>query len=424
MKDISGFLEKIKNKSAKIGVIGLGYVGLPLAVLFAEKGFKVTGFVRNKKKVDLLNNGNSHLCDSKIDNTLKTIIKNKSLSAKVTNPIDLQKQDIIIVCVPTPVDKGKKPDLTDLITVSKELSKLDLSGKLIINESTVAPFTTREIFGKITKDCFLACSPERVDPGNRTKTTKNIPKVVGGINKESAMLAKELYGQILHKKIIEVKSLEAAEMTKMLENTYRAINIALINEFAKLSEKCQIDILDVINAAKSKWSFQPHYPSIGVGGHCIPVDPYYILEFAKKKGVPMKVVEYGLLENEEMPKFVAEKVKKIYRSSMKVLVYGLTYKKDVNDIRESPAVALCNLLKNQRINFRVYDPLLNNKKIEELGFKPGTLGMVDLFIVGTDHSTLSGDYPKVIGKKTIIVDGRNFFSSRKGEAIYGIGRVL
>lgn len=408
MKEYKILLEKIKNKSAKVGVIGLGYVGLPLAVLFATKGFRVTGFVRKKEKL----------------NSLKEIIKNKSLDIKVTNPIDLQAQDVIIVCVPTPVDKEKKPDLTDLITVSKELSKLNLSGKLIINESTVAPFTTREIFGKITKNCFLACSPERVDPGNETKTTENIKKVIGGKDRESLILGKFLYEQILKSGVVEVGSLEAAEMTKMLENTYRAVNIALINEFAKLAEACGLDILEIIAAAKTKWSFQAHYPGIGVGGHCIPVDPYYLLELAKKYKVEMKVVKNGLLENEGMPQFLAEKVKNNYKKGMRVLVYGLTYKKDIDDVRESPVIILCRLLKKLGINFTVFDSLLGEKKIKELGFKPGILEITDIFIVGTDHSRLTKDYQKAIREKTLIIDGRNFFVSCKGKKVLGVGRTL
>lgn len=416
-------LKKIKEKKAKIGVIGLGYVGLPLAILFAKQGFLVTGLVRNKKKAWDLNQGKNHISES-IDKDLRQVINQKKLVATTIESSNLQNQDIFIICVPTPVDENKKPDLLALRTVAKKLATINLSGKLVINESTVTPFTTREVFGSFKGHYFLVCSPERIDPGNKTKTTQNIPKVVGGKDKESLVLAKNLYRQILTGKIVEVSSLEAAEMVKMLENTYRAVNIALINEFAKLAETCGLDILEVIEAAKSKWSFQVHYPSIGVGGHCIPVDPYYILDFGKKKGMPMRIIEDGLLENEGMPHFVLEKVKKIYKSGMKVLVYGLTYKKNVNDVRESPAIALCNLLKNQGIHFTVYDPLLENKKIEEFGLKPGPLRIVDLFIVGTDHSLLFKDYRKAVSKNTIVVDGRNFFTSKKGKVVFGVGRNL
>lgn len=423
MEDFDELFKKIKEKKAKIGVIGLGYVGLPLAILFAKQGFLVTGFVRNKKRAWDLNQGKNHLSEP-IDKGLKEVINQKKLVVTTIESSSLQNQDLFIICVPTPVDENKKPDLSALRSVAKKLATINLSGKLVINESTVTPFTTREVFGSFKGHYFLVCSPERIDPGNKKKTTQNIPKVVGGKDKESLVLAKNLYQQILTEKIVEVSSLEAAEMVKMLENTYRAVNIALINEFAKLTEACGLDILEIIEAAKSKWSFQAHYPSIGVGGHCIPVDPYYILDFGEKKGMQMKVVRDGLLENEEMPYFVAEKVKKIYRDGMKVLVYGLTYKKDVNDLRESPVVTLCNLLKNQGIDFRAYDPLLDSEKIKELGFKPGFLKRVDLFIVGTDHNQLKKDYLKAVGSNSIIIDGRNFFISKKGKATYGVGRVL
>lgn len=424
MRDFSNLLKNIKNKKVKVGVIGLGYVGLPLAILFAKKGFFVTGFLRNGEKLKSMENGNSYLGDSKIDEDLKHVILEKTLTLKITNSSDLEKQDIIIICVPTPVDNNKNPDLTDLNTVGNLLSKISVKNKLIINESTVAPFTTRNILGSIGNDYFLVCSPERVDPGNKSKDVENIQKVIGGIDRESLLLGKALYKQILNKKVVVVKSLEAAEMTKMLENTYRAVNIALINEFSYLAEKCKIDILDVIKAAKSKWSFQAHYSGIGVGGHCIPVDPYYILELAKNYGISMKVVKEGLLVNESMPKFILEKVIENYNIGMKVLVYGITYKKNVNDLRESSVIEFCKLLQEKGINFLVYDPILKEEKLKSLGFKLGKLEEVDLFIVGTDHDQLKKDYLKAVGKNTIVIDGRNYFKTKKGKKVIGVGRIL
>lgn len=424
MRDFQGLLEKIKSKKTKIGVIGLGYVGLPLALLFAQKGFKVTGFVRSDIKFKSLNKGISWLGDKDIDKALSKTILDRSLRIKITAPLDLEEQDVIIICVPTPVDKKKNPDLTDLENVGKLLSGINLKNKLIINESTVAPFTTLQIFGDIGKNYFLVCSPERVDPGNKSKEVENIAKVIGGKDSESLLLGKVLYNKILNKKVISVKSLEAAEMTKMLENTYRAVNIALINEFARLCEKCNVDILDVIKAAKSKWSFHAHYPGIGVGGHCIPVDPYYVLKLAKSFGVPMRVVQEGLIENESMPHFVFKKVLENYKKGMKVLVYGITYKKNVNDLRESSVIEFCNLLEKEGINFAVYDPFIERSKIEELGFKQGELKFVDLFVIGTDHNELEKDYLKTVGVSTIIIDGRNFFKTKRGKKIIGVGRNL
>lgn len=420
----NSLLDLIRTKKAKIGVIGLGYVGLPLAILFAKKGFSVTGFTRNESKASLFMHGKHPLSDKAIDKDLQEVIEKKKFNAVHINGIDLQEQHIIIICVPTPVDENKKPDLTDLLAVASIFSSIDLSFKLIINESTVAPFTSRDVFGKFKGNYFLAASPERIDPGNKTKTTATIPKVVGGINKKSAKLAKELYQKIMTAEIVEVNSMETAEMTKMLENTYRAVNIALIDEFAKVSEACGIDILEVIKAAKTKWSFQAHYPGLGVGGHCIPVDPYYVVSLANDLAVDMPVVTSGLSEIAGMPLFVFEKVLRLYKKGMRVLVYGLTYKKDVGDLRESPVIVFCKLLKNKGIEFSVYDPFINPSSVEKMGFVAGNLEKTDVFVVGTDHSALIRDYHKAVDDETIIIDGRNFFTTKKGKGVYGVGRTI
>lgn len=417
-------LEKIKNKTAKIGVIGLGYVGLPLAVLLAKHNFRVTGFVRSDSKKKSLNAGESHILDQRIEKDLKTTIRNGSFVTVLTSDKELENMDVYIICVPTPVDENKKPDISDLKQVAKRLSEIDLKGKLIINESTVAPFTTREVLGKIGEDYFLVCSPERIDPGNISKTTENIAKVIGGINLQSLKLGVVLYEQVLKEELVEVQSLETAEMAKMLENTYRAVNIALINEFARLAEKIDVDILNVIKAAKTKWSFYPHYPGIGVGGHCIPVDPYYILQLAKDKGIEMKVVKDGLEENEQMPLFVAKKAQENYKKGMSVLVYGITYKKDIADMRESPVKVFCDILNEKNISFSVYDPLIPKEEIKKLGFVSGDLRKVDILIVGTDHSALAKDYNKIITKDTVVIDGRNYFFEKKGKTVLGVGRTL
>lgn len=424
MIDGSDLSQKINKKVAKIGVIGLGYVGLPLALLFAKKGFTVTGFARDEKKAALFMEGKHHLLTSEVDNDLRDLLEKKKFNVTHINSKDLKDQDVLIICVPTPIDENKKPDLRDLLGVADSLSPIDLTGKLIVNESTVAPFTTRKVFGRFKSKHFLVSSPERIDPGNDTKTTATIPKVIGGINKQSAKLARVLYGNIMKAEIIEVGSLEAAEMAKMLENTYRAVNIALIDEFAKVSEACGIDILEVIKAAKTKWSFQVHYPGLGVGGHCIPVDPYYIVSLANDLGVDMPVVTSGLSEIAGMPLFVFGKVLRLYKKGMKVLVYGLTYKKDVGDLRESPVIVFCKLLKNKGIEFSVYDPFINPSSVEKMGFVAGNLEKTDVFVVGTDHSALMQDYHKAVDDETIIIDGRNFFTTKKGKGVYGVGRTI
>lgn len=424
MRNFDALLQKIKNKKANIGVIGLGYVGLPLAILLAKNNFNVSGFIRSGVKKNSLNKGMSHILDETLEKDLRKVIQSGNFTVMLTSDKQLEGMDVYIICVPTPIDENKKPEISDLKQVAKRLSEINLEGKLVVNESTVAPFTTRDMLSKFGKNYFLVCSPERIDPGNSSKTAENIAKVIGGIDAQSLELGVALYKQILKEELAQVQSLEAAEMAKMLENTYRAVNIALVNEFARLSEKIDVDILDVIKAAKTKWSFYPHYPGIGVGGHCIPVDPYYILELAKDKGVKMKVVKYGLEENEQMPLFVAEKVNQNYKKGMKVLVYGITYKKNVADMRESPVTVFCNILKQKNIPFSVYDPFFSSKEIEELGFVPGDLNKVDILVVGTDHFALAKDYNKTITKDTVIIDGRNFFAEKVGRVVYGIGRSL
>lgn len=422
-KQFDQLLQKINNKEAKIGVIGLGYVGLPLAILFAKHGYTVTGFVRSVKKLQDLRSGRNPISDPTIDEDLKKVINDK-LQVDIISNDDISKSDIFIICVPTPVTEDKIPNFSDLRSVALLLSKIDLLGKLIVNESTVAPFTTREVFGNFSGNYFLACSPERIDPGNKNKNTENIPKVIGGINSESLELIDALYKQVLKAEVVKVSSLEVAEMVKMLENTYRAVNIGLINEFAKLADICGIDILEVIKAASTKWSFHTHYPGIGVGGHCIPVDPYYVLELARKKNLLMPIVEEGLCENEGMPRYVAEKVLKNYKKGMNVLVYGITYKKDVADLRESPVIVFCRLLQEKGMPFSVYDPFFEKKDIKNMGFEAGVVKKVEMLIIGANHSSLPKDYIEIVGNNTIVIDGRNYFVKKVGKAVYGIGRTL
>lgn len=417
MNNQKKLLEKIRRKEARIAVIGLGYVGLPLAILLAKSGFIVDGYLKNKKEITSINSGISNIG---MDSDLKKNLKTGKLSVHNITSKRLQDNDVFIICVPTPLDTHKKPNLSSLKQVAKNLSKINLEGKLVINESTVSPFTTDRIFGSVGKNYFLVCSPERIDPGSK-KTVESIQKLIGGINAESLTLGVALYKQILRKKLVIVKNMEVAEMSKMLENTYRAVNIALVNEFAKLADATNVDILDVIAAAKSKWSFQAHYPGIGVGGHCIPVDPYYILELAKLKKIDMPLVAAGLSDNEGMPEYVAQKIIKKYKKNMKVLIYGLTYKRNIADLRESPVLVLCELLKRRKIDFAVYDPLLSKKQIQKLGFRTGKLEAVDILVVGTDHKDLIYDSQMVTGNQTLVVDGKNFFHNQVGKNVLGVG---
>lgn len=420
---IYDFLPRIQKKHARLAVIGLGYVGLPLAVLAAKKGFRVTGFARDEGKIDLLNKGIATIeAVSKKD--LNVLIKKGTLRVAHLYSPELDEQDVYFICVPTPVDEEKNPDFSPIHDVVNRLSRIDLEGKLIINESTVAPGTTREEFGNFKGKYFLAFSPERIDPGNTEKNVATITKIVGGINAQSTSLARTVYEMIIDAPIFTVSSPEAAETAKMLENTYRAVNIALVNEFALLAEKIGLDILEIIAAAKTKWSYQPHYPSLGVGGHCIPVDPWYLVEFGKKKHINFPLVVSGLRENSAMTEHVADKIKSLYKKGMSVLIYGLTYKKNVKDLRESPALRLAVILKQQGIPFAAYDPFFNQEEIRRLGFVPADIKKVDIFIVGSDHDALKKEYKSFFGAKTIVIDGKNFFHKKVGKAVYGVGRIL
>lgn len=421
MNNYTRLLQNIKRKKASIAVIGLGYVGLPLAISLAKKGYTVHGFGKTPKNMKALSMGVTNMPEYEED--LKSVLKSRKLTVQTISQKGLQENDIYIICVPTPVNKNKKPNLESLKNVAKYLSRLNLQGKLVINESTVAPYTTRNLFSKLHDEFFLVCSPERIDPGT-AKSVESIPKVIGAIDKESLELGVALYEQILEKKLIIVSSMEAAELTKMLENTYRAVNIALVNEFAKLADEINIDILDVINAANSKWSFAAHYPGIGVGGHCIPVDPYYVLQLAKKKNVAMDVTKTSLEQNESMPRYMFEKLLEYYKKGMEILVYGVTYKKNVADLRESPVLIFIKLLEKKKIPFTVYDPLISKRELKKLGVPSGILKPVDILVVGSDHNELAQDYHTLISDDTIVIDGRNYFTKPVGKKVIGVGRTL
>ncbi len=412
---------KIATKQAAIGVIGLGYVGLPLAVLFAKKGFRVSGFGGEWKKLDQLMKGISGI-EAVSETELRRLVQHGALNIEHIDGRPLESQDVYIVCVPTPVDEKKQPDLTPIRDVAGKLAKISLAGKLIINESTVAPGTTREEFGQFAGKYFLACSPERIDPGNTEKNVANITKVVGGRDLQSLDLAKALYESVLSSDVVAVSSLEAAEMTKMLENTYRAVNIALVNECAQLAESIHVDILEVIEAAKTKWSFHAHYPSLGVGGHCIPVDPWYLVELGKKKRVSLPLITQALIDNESMAHFTAKKIADVYRAGMRVLVYGITYKKDVKDMRESPVMRLLHILQGMKIPVTVYDPLFTAAELQKMNVTAGKKEPVDIFVVGSDHAQLAEEYRSFVSGDTVVVDGRNFFLKKVGKKVFGIGR--
>ncbi|MDP6685529.1 MAG: nucleotide sugar dehydrogenase, partial [Candidatus Omnitrophota bacterium] len=369
---------KITDKKAHIGIIGLGYVGLPLAVEFAKAGFHVTGIDIDKSRVSKIQKGISYILDVPSED-IKELVSSKKLNATHDKCV-LNKTDVIIICVPTPLRKTKEPDISFILSATEDIAANLRKGQLIILESTTYPGTTEEVILsklsadslRVGKDFSLAFSPERVDPGNLKYKTKDIPKVVGGVTNGCTDLAKSLYSQII-KEVVAVSSPRSAEMVKLLENTFRAVNIGLINELALMCDKMDLDIWEIIDAAKTKpFGFMPFYPGPGLGGHCLPCDPLYLSWKARSHGFETRLIELAAEINLSMPHFVVDKVtsalnehKKALKGS-RVLVIGVTYKKDVNDMRESPALAIINSLNEKEAKVQYHDPLVTNFAVDGL----------------------------------------------------------
>lgn len=414
--------EKIKKKKIKIGVIGLGYVGLPIAVNFAQKGFKVLGFDIKKDRVDLINKGISYIGDVE-NNEISDLVKRELLKATVDYD-KLSECDAILICVPTPVNINKEPDNSYIIITANEIAKYLRKGQIIILKSTVAPETTEKIVLpilektklKVGKDFFLAFSPERIDPGNKKYNFKNIPTIIGGITEKCTKIAYELYKCVINK-VYTVSSAKVAEMTKLLENTFRNVNIALVNELLQLCERMGIDIWEVIEAAKTKpFGFMPFYPGPGVGGHCIPIDPYYLSWKAREYDFHVSFIELAAKINESMPYYVANKVtellskKGICPSKATVLILGITFKKDIPDIRNSPVFKIIEILQNKVYKVMFNDPYVKNIEINKQKFNSvpinnKTLKNADCVVIATDHTIYP--YEKIIKNSKLIFDTRN-----------------
>lgn len=395
--------EKIRNKTAKVGVIGLGYVGLPLALAFAEAGFKVLGFDLQQKRVDLVNQGKSYIAGVSEDN-LSFVVSKKFLEA-TTNQGRLDEVEAICICVPTPLTKTKEPDLSYVIRESEEISERLKPGQLVILESTTYPGTTREIVLPVLErsglkagsDFYLAFSPERVDPGNKEYTIKNTPKLVGGINQESTRLAELVYKQVADV-VVPVSCPEVAEMTKVFENVFRGVNIALVNELAQLCERIGISVWEVIDAASTKpFGYMPFYPGPGVGGHCIPLDPYYLANKARELDFHTRFIELAAEINERMPYYVVSRIMEALNTQGKslngaaVLVLGVAYKKDVEDIRESPSLKLIRLLQERGAKVSYNDPYiprigLAQDNLTSVDLAEEELSSVDCVVIATNHS--------------------------------------
>jgi len=422
MKTLIGELSnKIQTRNAKIGIIGMGYVGIPLGLEFVKAGFTVIGFDKNKKRVDDINNGKQIM--KHISSKLMSRFIEKEKGSATNDFTKIQNTDCLIICVPTPLDEHEQPDMSYVESATNEISKNISKGQLIILESTTYPGTTREIVMPLLEksnlkagdDFFLAYSPEREDPGNKDFSVAKIPKVMGGYTENCLQITSELYETIVSE-TVKVSSLETAESTKLMENIFRAVNIAMVNELKLVLDRMGVNIWEVIDAAKTKpFGFMPFYPGPGIGGHCIPIDPFYLSWKAKEFNTEAKFIELAGEINRKMTEHIAHRIgkalnddKKSIRES-KILLIGLAYKKDIDDVRESPAIKIMNLLKYKGANVDYHDPFVNKfKNMQSIDLTANNIQKYDLVAIATDHSKI--DY-ELIGKyASIVVDTRNIMS--------------
>ena len=418
-------LRKIKNKELTAGVVGLGYVGLPLAVEKAKAGFKTVGFDVQESKVDMVNAGHNYIGDV-VDEELSKLIETGMLSA--TNDFSFIKDvDFVAICVPTPLDSHQQPDINYVRSSTELIAKYMKVGTIVVLESTTYPGTTEELLKPILekgsglecgKDFYLGFSPERVDPGNAVYKTKNTPKVVGGIGKDAVDVIAAVYEAVLDSDVFKASSPAVAEMEKILENTYRNINIGLANEMAILCNKMGIDYWEVVDAASTKpYGFQPFYPGPGLGGHCIPLDPYYLSWKAREYGFHTSMIESSMMVNDKMPEYCVERAARILNekkkplNGSKVLVLGVAYKADIDDYRESPALDLIDIFKRRGADVDFYDPYISEYKYhgelhKGLGSVDGTLiGRYDLVVIAASHSNV--DYDMINKNASSVFDTKN-----------------
>ena len=415
--------KKIIDRSAIIGIIGMGYVGLPLAIEFARVGFKVIGVDVDQKKIEIINSGKSHIDDIK-DYQVKELTDLKRLRCSSDFSV-LKNVDCVAIAVPTPLNKTKDPDVSFILSAVDEIQKYLHPGQLIILESTTYPGTTEELIlpkleetgYKVGKDFFLAFSPERVDPGNIRYSTHNTPKIVGGATLNCSKVVKILYEQVITD-VVPVSSTKAAEMVKLLENTFRSVNIGLVNEVALMCDRLQIDVWEVIDAAATKpFGFMPFYPGPGLGGHCIPIDPHYLSWKLRSLNYYARFIELAGDINSRMPEYVVEKIssalnsRKKSLSGSKILVLGAAYKKDIADVRESPSLDIIKILIRNEALVSYNDPFVDEiildsgKKIKSVGMNAKSLSSVDCVAILTDHSEYK--YQWIVDKAKLIVDTRN-----------------
>lgn len=421
VNDLRNLESRIRDKSADIGVVGLGYVGLPLALAFAEAGFSVTGIDADKGRVNKIVRGISYLLDIESPR-LKKAVASGRLKA-TTSQSALRRVDTIIICVPTPLTKTKEPDLTYIVGATNDIARFLRLGHLVILESTTYPGTTREIVLpilestglKVGVDYFLTFSPERIDPGSRKFTIRNTPKIVGGMEPTSTKLAALLYRHVSDK-VLEVSTPEVAEMDKVFENVFRSVNIALVNELAKLCEKMNINVWEVIKSASTKpFGYMPFYPGPGVGGHCIPLDPYYLASKAREYFFHTRFIELAAEINETMPEYIVERIvgalntRRKSVKGAKILILGVAYKKDIEDMRESPALRVIELLIEKKAIIQYHDPYIQNikegnRRLKSIKLEGKVLSYYDCVVIVTDHSCY--DLKSVVKDSKLVFDTR------------------
>lgn len=433
-------LSELRNKTAQISVIGLGYVGLPLAVEAGKAGYTVTGIDINEQKINMLNRGENYIPDIRDEDISSLVTKGRLLA---TNDFkEIEKSDVIIICVPTPLDKNKQPSTKYIEEAVDSSIPFIRTGQLIILESTTYPGTTEEIILpriekkglKVGKDFYLVFSPERIDPGNANFKTYNIPKVVGGVTKECTKIAKTFYEQITSGGVLEVSSPRVAEMEKLLENIFRIVNISLVNEMAMLCDRMNINIWEAISAAKTKpFGFMPFYPGPGTGGHCIPLDPFYLSWKAKEFDFSTKFIELAGEINDSMPEYIVNKVAdtlNLHKKSLngsRILIIGMAYKKNISDTRESPSIKIAEQLLNKGAEIVYHDPLVSsiiicNKEYNSENLSMELIKNSDLVLIATDHSIV--DYNLISENAALIYDSRNISAENSNTYRLGYWRLL
>lgn len=423
--------QKIKSKEIRVGVVGLGYVGLPLAVEKAKAGFKTIGFDVQPLKVDMVNQGNNYIGDV-VDSDLEKLVRSGMLKA-TTDFSFVKDVDFIAICVPTPLDRHQQPNINYVKSSTEEIAKYLTKDTIVVLESTTYPGTTEELIKPILEqgsglkcgeDFYLGFSPERVDPGNLIYKTKNTPKVVGGVGKDATEVIAAMYRAVLEGEVHEVSSPAIAEMEKILENTYRNINIGLVNELTMLCNKMGISIWEVIEAAKTKpYGFQAFYPGPGLGGHCIPLDPYYLSWKAREYGFHTSMIESSMMINDKMPEYTVERASKILNrfgkalNGAKVLVVGIAYKQDIDDYRESPALRVIEILQNNGADVEYYDPWVKEYRFRGKSYQSipkineEIIGKHDIVMITAAHTNV--DYEMLQRGAVAIFDTKNVMKNVK-----------